>query len=77
MKMLRNALGGRLLLLASLVGGLAFVAMNPQPAHATPCCSDCDAELQACIDSCNGDSQCEIYCERAEQGCYRVCDPGC
>jgi hypothetical protein len=77
MKIPRYALGRRLLLLASLICGLVFVAMNPQPAYARPCCSECDARLQACIDGCNGDSQCEIECERSVNGCYAVCDDSC
>jgi hypothetical protein len=56
----------RMVILTVLVVGLSFVVMvkNAAPVHAAPCCSECDANEQYCLNYCNwgtGDPNCYPY----------------
>jgi|SwirhisoilCB2_FD_contig_31_32388966_length_959_multi_3_in_0_out_0_2 hypothetical protein len=74
-----NSLHGRkLLLLASLVGGIAFIASTPRVVHAAaPCCSECEPAYDDCVANCGGDPDCEEQCQDFELSCLRFCDLHC
>ncbi len=80
----------RMVILAVLVVGLSFVAMvkNAAPVHAAPCCSECDANEQYCLNLCdwgnpNGDPNCpyqhlsDCYQDMLLYSCWAHCVMSC
>ena len=76
-KLLAILPGRRFLILTALMSALAVMTLRTESALARPCCSECDAGVQGCIESCDGDPDCEAGCQSQWLGCYRWCDDAC
>lgn len=67
-------LGRKFVLLTLMVVGTSFAVLtDTNAAPAMPCCSDCDAIYQDCIDGGGTPAECFQLANR----CYRRCSPSC
>lgn len=69
----------RLLVLAVLITGLAFVAsdLGGSKAGAAICCGQCFINYDNCYDACNGNEACEDACYSTLITCHNHCNPDC
>jgi hypothetical protein len=64
----------RVLILAMLSACLVWISFAPVPtAAAYICCRDCNAQTEACGESCNDDQACIDRCLQGEVVCFSTC----
>lgn len=70
---LQNKLTKKLVLLAALMGALAYLR-TPDQAQAETCQQQCEAQDQQCFKFCDGNLPCENLCAAAYERCLIACN---
>jgi hypothetical protein len=73
-KLLKVALVGMAL---GAAGGIASATVGSQETTARPCCSDCEAGYDYCVESCGYTSECFASCDAQYNSCFRWCSFDC